>query len=476
MDSTENENASDDLERKYRTIWIGNLHPKVTENIIAELFFQMGPVECVQYGYDQYDRRENFAWVTFRNESSVDDSMQILEGTKLFGLTIKMKNYLENSGEQMFDENLDYFKQLNDIELDNHSSHTFSNKKNTFNFEESVGIPDSLPLPPVNERHKYNHDNHFNLMTEQGTHDSISNYQELYSNNYVSRSRGEYNTSTDNPYANRNRNQRSEDNNTSRSLEMTNDNCKKREYHNRRNLNKQQDYCKNKSSNWDNNSFHNEELPTSTNSSDKNMKSMCDLRDTLQRKYSLMDSENPNDYKAACASTNDFGDKDQNIGNESNVYNQWPKRYNRNATEHSYGNYIERGSRNCKLMPEHYNERNMKTQDHFENQEHCDRNSSKDTLHKGFQEFNEYTNSYDERYNQGMSRPNNHKYNLIRSSHNLDSNNRPYNNYNHPYKRNNGNRERKGFKEANDDYSGNSKGRGYNNRASEFNNKSRQNY
>lgn len=40
MDSSEH-SAKDDMKRKYRTVWVGNLHPKVTEDIVAELFFQV---------------------------------------------------------------------------------------------------------------------------------------------------------------------------------------------------------------------------------------------------------------------------------------------------------------------------------------------------------------------------------------------------------------------------------------------------
>lgn len=41
MDSTDNIKQNDSVEKKNRTLWVGNLHPKVSYRIIAELLYQV---------------------------------------------------------------------------------------------------------------------------------------------------------------------------------------------------------------------------------------------------------------------------------------------------------------------------------------------------------------------------------------------------------------------------------------------------
>lgn len=40
MDSTD-DNKNNDVERMCRTLWVGNLHPKVSYKNVAELFYQV---------------------------------------------------------------------------------------------------------------------------------------------------------------------------------------------------------------------------------------------------------------------------------------------------------------------------------------------------------------------------------------------------------------------------------------------------
>lgn len=41
MDSAENAKQNDSVEKKNRTLWVGNLHPKVSYKILAELLYQV---------------------------------------------------------------------------------------------------------------------------------------------------------------------------------------------------------------------------------------------------------------------------------------------------------------------------------------------------------------------------------------------------------------------------------------------------
>lgn len=41
MDSADNTKQNDSVEKKNRTLWVGNLHPKVSYKILAELLYQV---------------------------------------------------------------------------------------------------------------------------------------------------------------------------------------------------------------------------------------------------------------------------------------------------------------------------------------------------------------------------------------------------------------------------------------------------
>lgn len=42
---------NDDIDRKCRTLWVGNLHPKVSNGNVAELFYQVMKIKCNNVNY-----------------------------------------------------------------------------------------------------------------------------------------------------------------------------------------------------------------------------------------------------------------------------------------------------------------------------------------------------------------------------------------------------------------------------------------
>ncbi|NXH14672.1 RBM7 protein, partial [Bucco capensis] len=74
-----------------RTLFVGNLDPKVTEEIIFELFHQAGPVIKVKIPKDRDGRPKQFAFVNFKHEESVPYGLSLLNGIKLFGRPIKIQ-------------------------------------------------------------------------------------------------------------------------------------------------------------------------------------------------------------------------------------------------------------------------------------------------------------------------------------------------------------------------------------------------
>ncbi|XP_017664998.1 PREDICTED: RNA-binding protein 7 [Lepidothrix coronata] len=74
-----------------RTLFVGNLDPKVTEELIFELFHQAGPVITVKIPKDRDGRPKQFAFVNFKHEESVPYGLQLLNGIKLYGRPMRIQ-------------------------------------------------------------------------------------------------------------------------------------------------------------------------------------------------------------------------------------------------------------------------------------------------------------------------------------------------------------------------------------------------
>lgn len=80
-----------DEDRRDRTLWCGNLDPKVTEELLRELFVQAGPVEDVKIPKDNNGRSKNFAFVTFVHSESVGYTIALMDGVSLYRRRIRME-------------------------------------------------------------------------------------------------------------------------------------------------------------------------------------------------------------------------------------------------------------------------------------------------------------------------------------------------------------------------------------------------
>ncbi|XP_060107018.1 RNA-binding protein 7 [Heteronotia binoei] len=74
-----------------RTLFVGNLDPRVTEELLFELFHQAGPVIKVKIPKDKDGKPKMFAFVNFKHEESVPYGMSLLNGIKLFGRPLKIQ-------------------------------------------------------------------------------------------------------------------------------------------------------------------------------------------------------------------------------------------------------------------------------------------------------------------------------------------------------------------------------------------------
>ncbi|XP_036115806.1 RNA-binding protein 7 [Molossus molossus] len=90
-----------------RTLFVGNLETKVTEELLFELFHQAGPVIKVKIPKDKDGKPKQFAFVNFKHEVSVPYAMNLLNGIKLFGRPIKIQ-FRSGSSHMSQDVSLSY--------------------------------------------------------------------------------------------------------------------------------------------------------------------------------------------------------------------------------------------------------------------------------------------------------------------------------------------------------------------------------
>ncbi|XP_077397302.1 RNA-binding protein 7 [Festucalex cinctus] len=74
-----------------RTLFIRNLDPRVTEELLFELFLQAGPLIKTKIPKDGDGKQKTFGFAVYKHEESVPYAMELLNGTSLFGRTIHVQ-------------------------------------------------------------------------------------------------------------------------------------------------------------------------------------------------------------------------------------------------------------------------------------------------------------------------------------------------------------------------------------------------
>uniref|UniRef100_A0A673INV7 RNA-binding protein 7-like n=1 Tax=Sinocyclocheilus rhinocerous TaxID=307959 RepID=A0A673INV7_9TELE len=74
-----------------RTLFVGNLDPQVTEEVIFELFLQAGPLIKVKIPKDNDGKSKQFAFVNFKHEVSVPYALNLLNGVRLYGRQLNIQ-------------------------------------------------------------------------------------------------------------------------------------------------------------------------------------------------------------------------------------------------------------------------------------------------------------------------------------------------------------------------------------------------
>ncbi|KAI3354437.1 hypothetical protein L3Q82_018957, partial [Scortum barcoo] len=74
-----------------RTLFIRNLDPRVTEEILFELFVQAGPLIKTKIPKDADGKQKTFGFAVYKHEVSVPYAMELLNGTSLFGRALHVQ-------------------------------------------------------------------------------------------------------------------------------------------------------------------------------------------------------------------------------------------------------------------------------------------------------------------------------------------------------------------------------------------------
>lgn len=431
---------------------------------------KVGPIECIEFAYDEHELSENFAWVVFKYPSSVEDSIKLLQGTKLYGLEIITKKYSEHLKDPVFDDQLNYFKQLVNVERSNQSNNGNTSRWNNQNLDNQNIIPDSLPKPPTHGKYNLNnnYDHRSETMPRNNNKDESSKYQ--HNNSYIkSRDldcRNEYRPV---------HYQKSEHNSRSDSMASNTD---RNSYHNQNyDSNYLQDYGSFPSSKWKESNYYNQEqLHSNESLATKDVLPVRDLRDTIHRKRNIiLDSDRHRDTNAnaTCTSVLDLRDtmyrgKNNTFKDVERSYQPEPKkRWSERKINSFDGGFSGKSYRKDN---DRYNESNTKQTNRYSNQDYNDQsfnhNKSYDNYHK-----NENPNCFHS-YNRERNTPINYKFNQPRHE-NLESRDHQQNSY-YPYKRSDESHERKEYQNTYyNEQSGHGRGRSSNRGGSD---KSRHNY
>ncbi|EFX75402.1 hypothetical protein DAPPUDRAFT_323316 [Daphnia pulex] len=91
------------------TIYCGSLSPKVTEEILHELFLQAGPLKCVKIPKTPQGESKLFGFVEYQHECSVDYAIQLFHHTTLFGQELQLKRRKPNNPERLSHQCLPIF-------------------------------------------------------------------------------------------------------------------------------------------------------------------------------------------------------------------------------------------------------------------------------------------------------------------------------------------------------------------------------
>lgn len=74
-----------------KTVFVGNLHSSVKEEILFELFLQAGPLKRVTIARDREGRQRSYGFVCYKHQEAVPYAIALLNGIRLYGRPIRLQ-------------------------------------------------------------------------------------------------------------------------------------------------------------------------------------------------------------------------------------------------------------------------------------------------------------------------------------------------------------------------------------------------
>ncbi|XP_070535027.1 RNA-binding protein 7-like [Ptychodera flava] len=74
-----------------RTLWVGNLDPRTTEELLYELFVQAGPLIDVKIAKDKDGNKRNYAFIEYKHDISIPYTIQLMNGIRLFDRALNLQ-------------------------------------------------------------------------------------------------------------------------------------------------------------------------------------------------------------------------------------------------------------------------------------------------------------------------------------------------------------------------------------------------
>jgi len=342
----------------------------------------VGPIEYVELIFDDQGKCNNFAWVVFKHQSSVEDSIKLFHGTKLYGLPIVTKKYSKHLEDPVFNDELTYFKQLINVKRSSQSNNDNKSQLNDQYSDNKINIPDSLPEPPGynNKYNLYQDNNDLKSDTSSSYNDESSKYQH-YKSNYTN----DHN-SIDKSHHNRGHYRKRE---LDHNFDVSNndrDSYYTRNYdHNYRNYND----CT--SSNWKESPYYynHDMLMIDENNSVNDALPVQDLKNTIQQKKSNLHLDVNSDTNPKTTSYSDKNSHNksfencQEYNNEcTNSYSQGKNRFNskysRTHPQHLESSTSQRDSDHSYKRNKNYKRKKFKKSYNEHRERDRDRNYNKD--------------------------------------------------------------------------------------------------
>ncbi|XP_067623756.1 RNA-binding protein 7 [Eurosta solidaginis] len=84
--------ASDDEDdEQSRTLYVGNLEDRVTEDLLYEIFLQAGPIESVRIPKDNNGRQRSFGFVVYTHRCTPSYALKLFTGLTLYRKSVTIK-------------------------------------------------------------------------------------------------------------------------------------------------------------------------------------------------------------------------------------------------------------------------------------------------------------------------------------------------------------------------------------------------